>query len=67
MRPCILCSMSQASYSSQMIHLKIRKDRATFRVGSTLMNHDWYNNRRFDVANTGLAVEVFCSPFSYYT
>lgn len=30
-----------------------------FILGSTLIYHDGYNNCRFDVANTGMAIEIF--------
>lgn len=44
-----------------MLHLKLKRDKTMFILGSTLIYHDGYNNCRFDVANTGMAIEIFFS------
>lgn len=49
-----------------MLHLKLKRDKTMFILGSTLIYHDGYNNCRFDVANTGMAIEIFFFPLSYY-
>lgn len=40
-----------------MLHLKIKRDKAMFILGSMLIYCDWHMNCCFDVASTGMAIE----------